>query len=477
MVCGPEIARCVNEFESNLPIYQKDNQNDHKHHEQTESQQGRFSIHLSNLIQVISEFENPFLKTSTDLLVLDTRNIADENVICTVNSNKDLGKKQFNEFVQNRLSTQVYNLYDPIKKNKLPLFSKASVKKTSTQKVEIKTLEKNCQLFSQLYVACQIWNGKLDDFFHHENHSFPPSLSKNGDIRTGNKFDLIECLEAISGVSMVKTFASCIVLDGPAIVNILQPRDCSTFKDYSLKVFCPFLSTQLEACERIDIISDRYFKNTLKTKARKKRGSGVRRRVPRDSKIPGNWQAFLRVDESKEELFKLLATESVNMKTNKIVISSKGESIVSNNDLHGSLFPCTQEEADTRIFLHVKNASTNGHSTVLFRSIDTEVVVTAIALYQKLETFREFRVWFGTGKNQRFIPRHSIAESLGKTKSLSLPMFHSVTGCYQISFFAGRGKKNAWNTWTKYEELTKAFVRLSYCPTKEDVSEVFPIIE
>ena len=131
---------------------------------------------------------------------------------------------------------------------------------------------------------------------------------------------------------MEKPFASCIVLDGPAIVNTLQPKDCSTFKDYSLKVFCPLLSTQLEACERIDIIWDRYFKNTLQAKARKKRGSGVRRRIQHDSKIPGNLQPFLRVDESKEKLFEFLATESVNMQTNKAVISTKGESIISNND-------------------------------------------------------------------------------------------------------------------------------------------------
>ena len=165
------------------------------------------------------------------------------------------------------------------------------------------------------------------------------------------------------------------------------------------------------------------------------------------------------------------------MQTNKVAISTKGESIVSNNDLYGSLFPCTQEEADTRIFLHVKNASGNGHCKVLVRSVNTDVVVIAIALYQKLETLHEFWVWLGTGKNQRFVPIHSVAESLGKTKLLSLQVFHSVTGCDQISFFARRGKKNAWKTWTKYEELTKAIVRLPYYSTKEDVSEVFPIIE
>ena len=112
---------------------------------------------------------------------------------------------------------------------------------------------------------------------------------------------------------MEKPFASFIVPNGPAIVTILQPRDFSTFKDYSLKVFCPFLSTQLEACEKTDIIWDRYFKNTLKAKARKKRGSRVRRRVQHASKIPGNWQAFLRADENKEELFEFLAAESVKM--------------------------------------------------------------------------------------------------------------------------------------------------------------------
>ena len=256
MVCGPEIACCVNEFESNLPIYQKDNQRDHKHHEQTESQQGRFSIHLSNLIQVISEFGNHFLKTSTDFLVLDTCNIADCYVNCTVNSIEDLGKKQFNEFVQNRLNSKFTVCMTQSRRTNFPFLVKQVLKK-NIQKVEITTLKKNSQLFSQLYVACQIRNGNLDDFFRHENQSFPPSLSKRGDIRTGNKSDLIQCLEAISRVSMEKPFASRIELDGPAIVNILEPRDCSTFKDYSLKVLCPFLSTQLEACERIDIIWDR----------------------------------------------------------------------------------------------------------------------------------------------------------------------------------------------------------------------------
>ena len=139
---------------------------------------------------------------------------------------------------------------------------------------------------------------------------------------------------------MEKPFASSIMVDDPAIVNMLQSRDCLTFKDYSLNVFFPFVATQLETCERIYIIWDKYFKSTLKAKARRNRGSGVHRRVQHDSKIPCNWQEFLCVDGNKEEFSEFLATELVNIQTNKVINSTKGESILSNNDLHGSPFPC-----------------------------------------------------------------------------------------------------------------------------------------
>lgn len=49
-----------------------------------------------------------------------------------------------------------------------------------------------------------------------------------------------------------------------------------------------------------------------------------------------------------------------------------------------SLEPCTQEEADTRIFLHVDNASSSGITKVLIRTVDTDVAVIAISLFEKL---------------------------------------------------------------------------------------------
>ncbi|KAK3729696.1 hypothetical protein QZH41_004576 [Actinostola sp. cb2023] len=63
-------------------------------------------------------------------------------------------------------------------------------------------------------------------------------------------------------------------------------------------------------------------------------------------------------------------------------------------------------------------------------------------------------VWitYGTGKNVHNIPAHTIATSLGPDKASTLPMFHALTGCDTVSFFARRGKKTAWDVWKVFPE-------------------------
>ena len=107
-----------------------------------------------------------------------------------------------------------------------------------------------------------------------------------------------------------------------------------------------------------------------------------------------------------------------------------------------TLVPCTQEEADTRIFLCILNASVSGSTRVLVRTVDTDVAVIAVALFTKLN-LTELSSWLGAGNNQGYIPIHSVAENLGSAKSFSLPLFHAFTGCDQVSFFAGLGKRRA----------------------------------
>ena len=46
-------------------------------------------------------------------------------------------------------------------------------------------------LFSRLYVACQVRDGNLEEFFTYENQSCPLSLSDRGKLRLGKKFDVL----------------------------------------------------------------------------------------------------------------------------------------------------------------------------------------------------------------------------------------------------------------------------------------------
>ena len=54
------------------------------------------------------------------------------------------------------------------------------------------------QLFPQLYVATQVRDGDMEEFFKHETLDHPPSLSKHGTIGSGDKSDLIQCLKFLA---------------------------------------------------------------------------------------------------------------------------------------------------------------------------------------------------------------------------------------------------------------------------------------
>ena len=45
------------------------------------------------------------------------------------------------------------------------------------------------------------------------------------------------------------------------------------------------------------------------------------------------------------------------------------------------------------------------------------------------------------------IPPVSLIKQDPPVPQLPLPMFHAFTGCDTVSFFGGKGKKTAWNTW------------------------------
>ena len=74
MIAGPEVARVIEEFG-----LQGNRRVDTHHHDQTASVQTSFARDVRSLVMVMEELGNPFKEESQDLLVLDTKEIADED--------------------------------------------------------------------------------------------------------------------------------------------------------------------------------------------------------------------------------------------------------------------------------------------------------------------------------------------------------------------------------------------------------------
>ena len=138
-------------------------------------------------------------------------------------------------------------------------------------------MKQNCSLLAQLYVSCQVREGDLDDFFRHENYSCPRSLSQMGELRSGYKSDLLDCLQKLCPAQDDAPDVDVLILDGAAIVNMLKPTACQTFQDYASNIFIKYLENQLRKVKTIDIVWDVYKSDGLKCTTRSKRGKGYQK--------------------------------------------------------------------------------------------------------------------------------------------------------------------------------------------------------
>ena len=233
MVAGPELSTMIQEFEKHK------GKTSIKHHDQNPGIQASCFTEISSLVNVIEEMGNPFMEDSGDLLTLDTKDIMEEPVVSSVRNVVNLGQTQYSLFVQERFLERSKPINEPIKKNKLQLFSspKTQVKK----KTQTAALKDDCALFSRLFIACQSREGNLEDFFRHENQPAPPSLSKAGEMRSGNKADLLSQLETLAQPPDSTPQVTAVLLDGAMVIQMLKPGISKTFEDYIIQVFMPYI--------------------------------------------------------------------------------------------------------------------------------------------------------------------------------------------------------------------------------------------
>ena len=125
----------------------------------------------------------------------------------------------------------------------------------------------------------------------------------------------------------------------------------------------------------------------------------------------------------------------------------------------------SHEEADTRLLLHAWDANNSFASPgrIIIKTPDTDVVVLAVCYYPKLKNTNE--LWVETGRVTgctdlwRYIPIHTICDSLGTAFCKIIPAVHALTGCDSVSALHGIGKKTVMKV--LLERAAEAFKDLS----------------
>ena len=101
----------------------------------------------------------------------------------------------------------------------------------------------------------------------------------------------------------------------------------------------------------------------------------------------------------------------------------------------------SQEEADTRIILHMLNIikkESDKEIPIIIRSPDTDVLILLIHFCTEIN----HKIYFDTGfgNKRRLISINNILDKLGKEFSKCLVGFHAFTGCDTTSSFIRKGK-------------------------------------
>ena len=155
------------------------------------------------------------------------------------------------------------------------------------------------------------------------------------------------------------------------------------------------------------------------------------------------WQRFLNDSANKDVLFKFLSDE-LHRNTSEaryLLFTTKAESVLSNRHTDiTNLVHCQHEVADTRLVLLLNHAVQNGHRKAYIRTVDTDVVVLAMAHFNQLD-LTELCVGLGTGKHFKAIPIHVMCEQLGPRHCQSLLLFHAFIGFDVTSFMFRIGKR------------------------------------
>ena len=197
-----------------------------------------------------------------------------DNVARSIMGAHGEGKKQHADFVEHRLQSAAVAFHAPIKMNKINLPGNRHKNRNKSKHVD--STKEDMHLLGQLYITMHVREGNGDRLFEVEIADCPPSLSKHCVLGSGQKSDLLSCLEI--GCPSDFDEADAQLMYGAHMVHF-SDASIKSFRDYADNKVIPYVERPLANTKRVDVIWDRYLPDSLKATTRQRRGAGIRQRM------------------------------------------------------------------------------------------------------------------------------------------------------------------------------------------------------
>jgi len=450
-LAAPELARLAEEAKNMADLPKTKAKH---HHELTEAkveQQEKNAIDLKNTIE---KFTNPFANGCNQLINMVTKAILPAKIQEDINKRTEIGEEKFGQFVSERIITNNVNLWAPMKKLNLQMWSSAGKKVTIKNGDKIMELKEDRALFARMLVVSKARDIDLKQVVGTYELSVVPRALFAADgslLHAASKSDLMSILESLpKDIQVYDTPAdskSVAIIDGMADLQSLnKPEWISNCADLA-NHFIERHWQRYSEYDEVHLVFDRYdIGDSLKTSTREKRLGGhkaVAYHITDTTSIPRvSMHNLLAHTKTKDELTAYLAhkvLEHARIQGKNVVVAWRDHAEATHRQVELSSI---QEEADTKLILHSLDATSNGATSIRIHSPDTDVLVLAIRRYPFFCQDTCFVT--GVAQKHRVIQLQPIYNALGPNKAAALPGFHALSGADNTGRFAGKGKMTCW---------------------------------
>lgn len=357
----------------------------HKHKDLSPSRIKRDENDVQSILSILQEtFVHPFSKQP--LLSISRGITIDQSVTDRILSAKAVRTELVAKFIKERLEdNHTMSIFDPVKKQKLPTFGNISPLNSTKNKTRLVAIQNTKDLFAKIAIIAQKRVIDLRELLSFPLIELQFSLAESdGMLKKTAKSRLLHAIEggtlSIGMLQRDHTF----IVDGIAYARQIKSSGL-TFDQFSTRLLATIVNASSFA-SRLDIVFDVYLDNSIKDIERQKRSTGKMTVKKIISTAPiKQWGQLLSSGEFKNKLEPFILndwkTKRNILKNSKAYVNDSSETWRFNKETMEicERLQSNQEEADTRILLHAKDANKNNYSDIVISSPDTDVFIIALS--------------------------------------------------------------------------------------------------